>query len=126
MTDATPSPSLAPATPKLAEQIDAVDAIKVAALIVAQGKRRALSASTADIIAMAQLLTALVRICDMTFDMLFTADKLESFTSPIARRMITDEVRSKIYAVAGELEAIGYSVKNPTIAANTTVEETQA
>lgn len=124
MTD-TSSPSLAPATPKLAEQIDAVDAIKVAQLIVAQGKRRALSASTADIIAMAQLLTALVRICDMTFDMLFTADQLDGETNPIVRRAVTDQTRAKIYAVAGELEAIGYSVKNPTIAAHT-VEETQA
>lgn len=113
----TPSPSLAPATPALAEQIDAVDAIKVAALIVAHGKRQALAASTVEIIAMAQLLTSLVRICDMTFDMLFTADKLDGENRPTRRAVIADEVRTKIFAVAGELEALGYSVTNPTITA---------
>lgn len=125
MTEATPSPSLAPATSRLAEQIDAVDAIKVAALIVVHGKRQALSASTVDIIAMAQLLTALVRICDMTFDMLFTADQLDGETNPIVRRAVSDQTRAKIYAVAGELEALGYSVNNPTIT-TTPAEETPA
>ncbi|ETR79170.1 hypothetical protein X566_15480 [Afipia sp. P52-10] len=116
MTD-TASPSLAPASPELAAQIAAVDAIKVAAAIVAQGKRAAVAASTVDVIAMAQLLTALVRITDMTFDMLFTADRLDGEASPIVRRAIADQVRAKIFAVAGELEAIGYSVSNPTITA---------
>ncbi|ETR79318.1 hypothetical protein X566_01410 [Afipia sp. P52-10] len=111
----TASPSLAPASPELAAQIAAVDAIKVAAAIVAQGKRAAVAASTVDVIAMAQLLTALVRITDMTFDMLFTADRLDGEASPIIRRAIADQVRAKIFAVAGELEAIGYSVSNPTI-----------
>jgi hypothetical protein len=118
VTDSNASaPPIAPAAPTLADQVAAVDAIKVASEIAAQGKRRALAASTADIIAMAMLLTHLVRLADLTFDMLFTADALESVKSQAARQAIADQVRAKIFTVAGELEALGYGVANPTITA---------
>lgn len=112
---------LAPAGLSFADQVAAVDAIVVASRVATQGKRAALLTSTVEIVAMAQLLTALVRIADLTFDMLFTADALEAEKRTAERRAISDQVRAKIFNLAGELEALGYGVDNPTI---TPVEET--
>lgn len=109
MTDASP-----PLAPDLAEQLAAVDPIAVANAIVAQGKRGAIKASTVEIIAMATLLTALVRAADIAFDVLATADRLLDEKDPAVRRAIADQTRSKISDLAAELLKLGYGIADPS------------
>jgi hypothetical protein len=117
-TDAN-APPIAPAPPSFADQVAAVDAIKVAAQIVAQGKRAALLTSTVEIVAMAQLLDALLRITDLTFEMLATADVAWAAKPGPERRAWVDQLRARIDGVAIQLEALGYGVDRPTIITTT-------
>ena len=93
--------------PSFADQVAAIDAIAVAARIIAQGPRAAIGASTHEIVAMAVRLVALNRLADLTYDLLITVDQVP--TDPRALSALKALVDTKINAVGVSLEALGYA-----------------
>lgn len=101
-----------PGPPTLADQVAAVDAVAVAARIIAtQSTRAAIGASTTEIIAMARLAIQLVKLADLTFDMLTTADAAQDETRPDQKLRLRHAVKLKISDVGAALEALGYRVE---------------
>jgi hypothetical protein len=102
------------AKPSLADQVAAIDAVEVAARIVAgQGTRAAIGASAAEIIALAALIMKLAKLADLTFDLLSTADLAVEEKRPEQRKRLTAAVRLQVGDVAGALEALGYGQQQP-------------
>jgi hypothetical protein len=103
-----------PAKPTLADQVAAIDAIEVAARVCASsGTRAAIGASAAEIIAMAAQLLQLVKLADLTFDMLRTANALQDENNPDQQRRLRHAVRLQIGDVGAALEALGYRDEQP-------------
>jgi hypothetical protein len=116
---ATQSNPLQPGKPTLADQVAAIDAVEVAARIVAtQGTRAAIGASTTEIIALAQMTMRLTTLADLTFQMLGTADAYESANDQDARRALKLKVTQGISDVGFALEALGYGAVQPTTIPN--------
>lgn len=94
--------------PTLGDQIAAIDALVVAAEIIAHGSRAAIGASTVEIMAMARHLTRLSDLADLAFDMLATADLIQAQSDPDTRRALQRAVRQKIDVIGVALETLGY------------------
>jgi len=95
--------------PTLADQVAAIDAVAVAARIVArEGTRAAIGASATEIIAMAQMVMRLTTLADLTFDMLIAADAAYDEQQPDPQRQLRRAARGKIELVGAALEALGY------------------
>jgi glucosamine 6-phosphate synthetase-like amidotransferase/phosphosugar isomerase protein len=104
-----------PAKPTLADQVAAIDAVEVAARIVAtQGTRAAIAASATEIIALAQMTMRLTVLADLTFQMLGTADALQAARDLDARRALKLKVTQELSGVGFALEALGYGAVQPT------------
>ena len=76
MTGPVTDAPLAPAMPGFDEQVAAINAVLVASLIMQQGKRRAVHASTVEIVAMANHLNQLAVLANLTCGLFQTLDKL--------------------------------------------------
>ena len=108
------SDTATPATPTLADQIRAIDAIEVASSIVATGRRGAVGASTMEIIALAHLTAQLLTLADHVFEMMQTADALQA-AHPGDRAGMRTIFKQQVSDVGFELEALGYPKLTPTI-----------
>lgn len=116
------APPVAPAMPTFANQVAAVDVLTVAALIMHQGKRRAVQASTVEIVAMAMHVGRLASLANLTCAMFQTFDKLELETDKYRRIALRSAGQTQVAMVGEALEALGYGRDETT--QPTTHEET--
>lgn len=121
-TPATDAPPVAPAMPTFADQVAAIDVQTVAALIMHHGKRRAVQASTVEIVAMAAHLCQLTALANLTCAMFQTFDKLEVETDHYRRIALRSAGQTQVNMVGEALEALGYGHDETT--QPTTTEET--
>lgn len=101
--------------PSIADQVAAVDAIAVAARVIASGTRSAMGASTVEILALAQAVMQLHLLAQLTVEMLVTADEAATTTDRAALGPLLETLRNQAEGIGNHLVSIGYApLQQPT------------
>lgn len=98
--------------PSIADQVAATDAIDAAARVLACGTRSAISASTIEVLALAQAVLQLHGLAQLTLDMLATADQAATTTDRAALGPLLETLQRQAEGIGGHLETIGYAERH--------------